>query len=122
MMKRWLLALAAIALAGPSLAQTPILDSARRAGAIGERFDGYMGYVVTPSAALRSQVDAINIRRRALYANLAARKGVSPQEVGITAGCQLLARVEVGQAYLLTDGAWRRRATGQAALRPAYCG
>jgi len=121
-MNRWLIGVAGMAAAVPSLAQTPVLDSARLAGSIGERFDGYMGYAVAPSPNLRSQVEAINIRRRALYSNLAARKGVSPQEVGITAGCQLLARVEVGQAYMLTDGAWRRRAAGQSAPKPNYCG
>jgi len=70
---------------------------------------------------VRSQVASINIRRRSLYSNLAARRGVSPAEVGITAGCQLLARVGVGQTYLLSDGAWRRRAPGQAAPVPSYC-
>jgi uncharacterized protein YdbL (DUF1318 family) len=121
-MIRLMLGLLLVALAAPSAAQTTALDAARRAGIIGERFDGYLGYAVAPSAMLRSQVEAINIRRRALYANLAARKGVSPQEVGITAGCQLLARVGVGQAYLLNDGAWRRRAAGQATPVPTYCG
>ena len=113
---------AALGIAVPVAAQTPAIDAARAAGAVGERFDGYMGYAVAPSATLRSQVETINIRRRALYHDLAARKGVSPQEVGITAGCQLLARVGVGQAYLLSDGAWRRRAACQPAPRPAYCG
>ena len=81
-----------------------------------------MGYAAAPSATLRSQVEAVNIRRRALYSNLAARKGVSPQEVGITAGCQLLARVGIGQAYMLSDGVWRRRPVGQSAPTPGYCG
>ena len=73
------------------------------------------------SAPVRSQVATINIQRRSLYSNLAASKGVSPQDVGITAGCQLLARVGVGEAYMLGDGAWRRRAAGQAAPVPDYC-
>jgi uncharacterized protein YdbL (DUF1318 family) len=120
-MKPWVVMLAAIVLAAPASAQTTALNAARQAGMIGARFDGYMGYAGAPSAMLRSQVETINIRRRALYHDLAARKGVSPQEVGITAGCQLLARVGVGQAYMLTDGAWRRRAAGQAAPQPAYC-
>ena len=121
-MKQVLIALIAATLAAPASAQTAALDAARQAGLIGERFDGYMGYAAAPTAMLRSQVETINIRRRALYHDLAARKGVSPQEVGITAGCQLLARVGVGQAYMLNDGAWRRRAAGQQAPRPPYCG
>jgi uncharacterized protein YdbL (DUF1318 family) len=109
------------AVAVPSTAQTPAVDAARQAGQVGERFDGYMGFATTPSSAVRSQVGAINIRRRALYSNLAASRRVAPQEVAIAAGCQLLARVQVGQVYLLADGQWRRRLAGQPAPIPQYC-
>jgi hypothetical protein len=105
----------------PSAAQTPAVDAARQAGQIGERFDGYMGILGAPSAVVRSQASAINIRRRALYTNLAASRRVAPHEVGIAAGCQLLARVQVGQPYMLADGQWRRRAAGQPAPVPQYC-
>ena len=120
---RWHLPiLAAAAVAGTSAsAQTPAVDAARQAAQVGERFDGYLGHVVTPSAPLRSQVNTINIRRRALYSNLARSRGVAPYEVGITAGCQLLARVQVGHAYLLADGRWRRRGPGEPAPIPEYC-
>jgi uncharacterized protein YdbL (DUF1318 family) len=113
--------LAAAAIVAPAAGQTPLVNAAREAGQVGERFDGYMGVVGQSSAQLRSQVSAINIRRRALYSNLAASKRVAPSEVGITAGCQLLARVGVGQAYMLADGQWRRRAPGQAVPLPDYC-
>lgn len=103
-------------------AQTPAVDQARAAGVIGERYDGYLGIVSGGSQALRSQVASINIRRRTLYSRLAAEKGASPQDVGITAGCQLLARVGVGQAYLLPNEGWRRRGAGQPAPVPDYCG
>ncbi len=113
----------AIAIAAPVLAQgTQGVVAAQQAGLVGERFDGYLGYVTTPSPALRRQVDAVNIRRRTLFANLAGRRGATQQEVGITAACTLLGRVAVGQAYMLGDGAWRRRAAGQAAPVPDYCG
>ena len=118
---RILVLLAAILIGGAAVAQTPAVDSARRTGAVGERYDGYLGFSGGGSAGLRSQVDAINIRRRSLYSNLASSRGVSPQEVGITAGCQLLRRVEVGESYMLSDGVWRRRAAGQSAA-PDYCG
>jgi uncharacterized protein YdbL (DUF1318 family) len=66
-------------------------------------------------------VATINIQRRSLYSRLAASKGVSPQDVGITAGCQLLGRIGVGEVYLWTDGRWRRRAPGQPRPVPDYC-
>jgi uncharacterized protein YdbL (DUF1318 family) len=115
------LVLFALLLAAPAAAQTPAVDAARASGTVGERYDGYLGVVGVASGAVRSQVATINIQRRSLYSNLAARKGVSPQDVGITAGCQLLARVSVGEAYMWADGAWRRRAAGQAAPVPDYC-
>ena len=120
-MRSRLLILGIAAVAVPAVAQTPAVDAARQAGLIGERYDGYLGLVAASSPGLRSQVAAINIRRRSLYSNLAAGKGVSPAEVGITAGCQLLARVQVGQAYLLADGQWRRRLPGQFPSVPDYC-
>ena len=117
---RWLLLLALLATV-PAAAQTPAVDDARLSGAVGERFDGYVGVAAPVSAAIRSQVASINIRRRSLYSRLAASKGVSPRDVGITAGCQLLARISVGEAYMLGDGVWRRRAAGQSAPVPDYC-
>ena len=117
---RKLLLIAALAVAVPAAGQTPSVDAARATGVIGERFDGYIGVQGAASAAVRSQVARINIQRRSLYSRLATSKGASPQDVGVTAGCQLLARVEVGEAYMLADGAWRRRST-QASIVPDYC-
>lgn len=119
---RQLTIIIAAAMGSAAVAQTPAVNSARQSGVVGERYDGFLGYVAAPSAALRSQVDSINIRRRSLYTKLAASRGVSPQEVGITAGCQLLRRVQVGEAYLLSDGRWRRRTAVQNAVAPDYCG
>jgi len=118
-MRTLLLVVALVASAG-AVAQTSSINAARATGIVGERFDGYLGIAAPVSAALRSQVATINIQRRALYSRLAASKGASPQDVGITAGCQLLARVAVGEAYLWTDGRWRRRAPRQSAV-PDYC-
>ena len=118
MRKRLILAL--LFAAAPASAQTPAVDAARAAGVIGERYDGYIGVAGPAPSAVRSQVARINIQRRSLYSRLASSKGVSPQDVGITAGCQILARVGFGEAFMWADGAWRRRAAGQSAV-PDYC-
>ena len=119
MMRKLLLLL--LCLAAPAAAQTPVLGAAIEAGQVGERYDGYLGVAGTVTPAVRSQVARINIERRSIYSNFAASRRVSPQDVGITAGCQLLARVGTGQAYLLSDGSWRKRAAGQPAPAPDYC-
>ena len=108
--------------AGPVAAQnSPAVVAAKAAGQVGERYDGYLGFVSAPGAELRRQVDAVNIRRRALYSQLGARRGVAPQDVGVTAGCSLLGSVRIGEAYLLTDNRWRRRISGEGAPVPDYC-
>lgn len=114
--------LLALAVALPAMAQSsPAIRAAKAAGQVGERFDGFLGYASYLPANARREVDAVNIRRRAHYANLAAAKGATPQEVGITAGCMTLAAVEVGEAYMLADNAWRRRAEGDSVPVPSYC-
>ena len=115
-------ALFALAVPASAPAQDPAaIRAARRAGLIGERYDGYVGIVnANASAEVRRQVAALNIRRRSLYANLAARKGVSPAEVGITAACSLLRRIGVGEYYLPGQGGWRRVTPGQSPV-PSYC-
>jgi uncharacterized protein YdbL (DUF1318 family) len=105
----------------PAIGQTPAVEAARAAGSVGERFDGYLGIAGPVAATVQSQVSRINIQRRALYSNLGAQKGATPQEVGVTAGCQLLARVAIGETYMWADGRWRRRAVGQPPPVPDYC-
>ena len=123
MTRKLLLAAAALALGAPAM--LPAQDSlfaAEAAGTVGERYDGYLGMSSSGGETLRRQVATVNLKRRSLYSQLAAKRGVSREEVGVTAACQLLARVEIGGAYLLADNVWRRRHSGESAPRPNYCG
>jgi hypothetical protein len=120
-MKRWLLLISALAAAAPAPAQSPAIEGAIAAGVVGERYDGYMGFAMGPTPELRRQVQAVNIRRRNLYIELASRRNVTPEVVGLATGCELLARIPVGEAYMLSDGIWRRRAPGQPAPAPDRC-
>lgn len=122
---RFILAAAALAAAVPSAAPAqsyPELAAARRAGQVGERYDGYLGFAAPAPAQVQRQVSAINIRRRSLYVDLARRRGVTVQVAGLATGCELLKAVGVGEVYLLQDGVWRRRAAGQTIPSPSYCG
>jgi len=124
-MKTWFAfaALAALSVALPSSApaQYPGLEAARQAGQVGERYDGYLGYASTPSAAVQRQVQAINIRRRSLYVDLGRRRNVTPEVAGIATGCELLKRIAVGESYMLSDRTWRRRGASEPVPHPSYC-
>jgi uncharacterized protein YdbL (DUF1318 family) len=113
-------ALAALG-AAPAVAQSPMISQALQAGEVGERYDGYMGVVGSAPPAVGRHVRAINIRRRNLYIGLAARRNATPELVGMATGCQLLRELPAGEAYMLSDGVWRRRAAGQAVPLPDYC-
>jgi hypothetical protein len=116
----FLILVAALGAAAPAIAQSPLIGQAIAAGQVGERYDGYMAFVGTPSPELRRQVQAVNIRRRNLYIQLSSRRNVTPELVGMATACQLLSRLSVGEAYLLKDGIWRRR-TNEPVPLPDYC-
>jgi uncharacterized protein len=110
---------------GIALAMVQADNSAqlRASGEAGEQADGYLGVVGSASAALRAQVDAVNIKRRAYYTDLAAKRGAKIEEVAATTGCELLrSKVGPGQYYRLLDGVWRQRDGGSPIPLPSYCG
>jgi uncharacterized protein YdbL (DUF1318 family) len=104
-------ALIAAAVGSPVAAQgrNPAYDSARRAGLIGERMDGYLGYVGSPSGELRALVEDINIKRKALYADKAKANSATLEEYSLTAGCLAIARTAPGEKYQAPDGSWQTR-------------
>ena len=94
----------------------------RASGQVGEQADGYLGLVGSAPAAVRAQVDSVNIKRRAYYTDLAAKRGAKIEEVAATTGCELFrTKVAQGQYYRLPDGVWRQRDSAPIPL-PAYCG
>jgi uncharacterized protein YdbL (DUF1318 family) len=120
------LALATIG-AGVAVAQSEdaVVASARASGIVGEQADGYLGFAKTPPADVKAAVDATNIKRRAIYTEIAAKPGsvATVQEVAAARGCEQLAnRVAPGQPYRLTpNGPWQVRGSAPIAL-PAICG
>lgn len=113
---------AAVGLAAPVAAQDRgALGAAIQSGQVGERYDGYMGFASSPSAEVRRQVSAINLKRRSLYLGLATQRHVNAQVVGIATGCELIAGLRAGQSYMLGDGVWHRLTPGQTPPMPDYC-
>ncbi|HEY0445701.1 MAG TPA: YdbL family protein [Allosphingosinicella sp.] len=111
---------------GAGAAQAMLQDASaqlRATGQVGEQVDGYLGIVGPASGQLRSQVDAVNIKRRAYYTEIAQKRGAKIEEVGAATACEIFAsRVQPGQFFRLADGVWRQREGGAAVPRPAYCG
>lgn len=95
----------------------------RASGQAGEQADGYLGLVGSAPASLRAQVDAVNIKRRAYYTDLAAKRGAKIEEVAATTACELFrTKVGPGQYYRLPDGVWRQRDGSTPIPLPSYCG
>ena len=118
---------AAVALAAglvataPARAQSGAVAAAMAEGTVGEQADGYLGIAGSVSAAIRSEVESINIKRRAAYTDLASKRGVTVQDVAAATGCQTLAnRVKQGQVYRIGAGPWQTKGAGPIAL-PSYC-
>lgn len=119
-MTRQLFFAAALGLvAAPASAQS--LPAAIASGAVGERFDGYVGLAAEATPELRREVKAVNIKRRNLYIQLASSRNATAELVGMTTACELFEKLDVGQSYLLADGVWRRLLPGQARPQPDYC-
>ena len=94
----------------------------RATGQAGEQADGYMGVVGNGGADLRAQVESVNIKRRALYTDLASKRGVKIEEAAASTACEIFkTRIQPGQYYRLTDGVWRKRDNTPIPL-PGYCG
>ncbi len=109
------LALAATAIlaltgAGTAFAQRdPAYAAARASGQVGEKMDGYLGYVAPPGGGLRALVEDLNIKRRALYSEKAQAAGATVEEYAFTTGCRLIAQTAPGEKYEGPGGGWLTR-------------
>jgi uncharacterized protein len=97
------------ALADPA-ADKAIVDQAKAAGTVGEQGDGYLGFVNgSADGSITAAVNAINAGRRAVYAQTAAKSGVSPEAAAQATGTLLIGKVAPGQYYKPMGGGWTKR-------------
>jgi uncharacterized protein YdbL (DUF1318 family) len=86
------------------------VDAAKVAGTVGEQGDGYLGYVKgSADAGTTAAVTAINAARADVYAQTAAKSGVTRDAAGQATGAQLLAKVPAGQFFKPLGGAWTKK-------------
>jgi hypothetical protein len=106
---------AALALPVAAVAQSAqtkaTIDAAKSAGIVGEQADGFLGFVKPSNdPALKAAVQDINDGRRALYAEAAAKNGVSIEAAGASAfNTVVQAKLRPGDYYKPAGGGWVRK-------------
>jgi uncharacterized protein len=97
----------------------PAYQSARDGGLVGEKSDGYLGFVSAPSPAIKALVEDINIKRKAAYSKESLANGATVEEMALRNGCRLIGeRTVAGEKYQTPSGAWKTRDGGRPELDP----
>ncbi len=86
-----------------------LVDTGKTAGTVGEQADGYLGVVGQADAATTAAVAAINAARKEVYAQTAAKSGVTIEAAGQATGVELISRLSAGQYYKPLGGAWTKK-------------
>ena len=108
--------------AAPALAQMDgEVEAALAAGAVGEQADGYLGFARAPNGGLRAKVEAINIKRREGYTQVAQTRNVPIEAFAASIGCKTLGSLRAGRAYSVAPGVWATKGTAPVTL-PPQCG
>ncbi|MGC1468980.1 MAG: YdbL family protein [Sphingorhabdus sp.] len=101
---------AAVAGSGAMAQRDPAYQAARAEGLIGEKTDGYLGFVSAPSPAVKALVDDLNIKRKAKYTEEALANGATVEEMAFRTGCRLIKeRTAPGEKYQAPDKTWKNR-------------
>ncbi|ESQ80248.1 YdbL family protein [Asticcacaulis sp. YBE204] len=103
-----------VALNTPAYAQSAAkatVDAAKAAGTVGEQSDGYLGLVKgSADAATKDAVDEINAGRAKVFAEAAAKNGVSPAAAGASAfTTTIFPNLKPGQFYKDESGSWKQK-------------
>jgi len=86
------------------------VEAAKAAGIVGEQADGYLGFVTgSADAAITAAVNDINAGRANVYADTAAKTGVTRDAAGQATGAQLIGRVPPGQFFKPMGGGWTKK-------------
>lgn len=107
MMKNVLLTLAVLALTTTMALAGMTLESAKQQGLVGERPDGLVGAVTTPSSDVAALVAETNAKRIEKYQAIAAKNGTAPDQVQALAGKNLVAQTPAGQYIMNASGGWQ---------------
>lgn len=89
-------------------AANPLIDQAKAQCVVGEQADGYLGVVAGANAsdAVRREIRDINQQRKAAYASIARRNGVSVEVTAALTAEKLIAQARPGHCVRDAQGAW----------------
>ena len=105
--------------AATAMQRDPAYQAARDKGLVGEKTDGYLGFVTPPSPAIKALVNDLNIKRKAVYTRKARANGATVAEMAFRNGCRLIAeRTSPGEKYQTPGGAWATRTSAAPTLDP----
>ena len=90
---------------------SPMIEAAKAKCVVGEQSDGYLGVVDATAASeeVKREVRAVNQQRKAAYANLAAKNGVTIEDTAALTGKRLVENAASGQCVRTPDGAWAKQ-------------
>ena len=97
-------------LAGSAHAASETVEAAKAACVVGERNDGYLGVIDEAQAddALRREISAINLQRKAAYERLATRNGVTIDAAATLTAERLINGAGSGECVQDASGNWVR--------------
>jgi uncharacterized protein YdbL (DUF1318 family) len=98
----------ALGMISSAVAANAIIEDAKDRCIVGEQSDGYLGIVDDNAVddALRREVRDINQQRKAFYADLAQKNGVSIDVTAALTAEKLITGAERGECVRGEDGAW----------------
>jgi uncharacterized protein len=103
-----------LALSGPAFADAAgdkaAVDAAKVAGVVGEQADGYLGFVRgSADGPVTAAVTTINAGRADVYAQTAAKSGVTRDAAGQATGTLLIDKLPAGQFFKPLNGGWTKK-------------
>lgn len=92
-------------------AASPMIEIAKSQCIVGEQSDGYLGVIdqMAASEEVKREVRAVNQQRKAAFADLAARNGVTIEDAASLTGKRLVESATSGECVRTPDGTWAKQ-------------
>jgi uncharacterized protein YdbL (DUF1318 family) len=85
------------------------VESAKTQGLVGERQDGLLGVVASPTPELRQLVETTNAERLEKYKAIAEKRGTALDQVQAVAGKKLIDSASPGEYIQGAGGGWQKK-------------